>query len=246
MRQVVLDTETTGLEVSKGNRIVEIGCLELVERRPTGRVFHRYLDPQRDMEPGAMEVTGLTREFLTGKPLFAAVAAEFLEFVDGAELIIHNAAFDMAFLEYELSLLGGAYGRLADRVTVTDSLAMARERFPGQRNSLDALCRRFGVDNAHRELHGALLDAELLAEVYLALTAGQGDLELQMQPQGQAARVRAPAGAVAPLAVALPAVRVAADEAAAHRARIAAIARAAGGSAVWPLPVADEAERSVA
>src|SRR5690606_5376680 len=193
------------LEVSKGNRIVEIGCLELVERRPTGRVFHRYLDPQRDMEPGAMEVTGLTREFLTGKPLFAAVAAEFLEFVDGAELIIHNAAFDMAFLEYELSLLGGAYGRLADRVTVTDSLAMARERFPGQRNSLDALCRRFGVDNAHRELHGALLDAELLAEVYLALTAGQGDLELQMQPQGQAARVRAPAGAVAPLAVALPA-----------------------------------------
>jgi DNA polymerase-3 subunit epsilon len=246
VRQIVLDTETTGLEVSKGNRIVEIGCIELLERRPTGRVFHRYLDPERDMEPGAMEVTGLTREFLAGKPRFEAVAGEFLEFVEGAELIIHNAAFDMAFLEHELSLLGGSHGRLSDRVTVTDSLAMARERFPGQRNSLDALCRRFGVDNAHRELHGALLDAQLLAEVYLALTAGQGDLELQVQPQGPARRGRVPGVAAAPLAVALPAVRVAADEAAAHRARIAAIARAAGGTAVWPLPVGDEAERSVA
>jgi len=246
MRQVVLDTETTGLEVSKGNRVIEIGCIELLERRPTGRVFHRYLDPERDLEPGAMEVTGLTREFLAGKPRFGAVADEFLAFVEGAELIIHNAAFDMAFLEYELSLLGGGHGRLADRVTVTDSLALARERFPGQRNSLDALCRRFGVDNSHRELHGALLDAQLLAEVYLALTAGQGDLELQLQPQGRAGGARSQAGARAPLSVALPAVRVAAEEAVAHRARIAAIARAAGGTAIWPLPVADEAEKSVA
>ena len=244
MRQIVLDTETTGLEVSKGNRIVEIGCLELLERRPTGRVFHRYLDPGRDMEQGALEVTGLTREFLTGKPRFAEVVDEFLDFVRGAELIIHNAAFDMAFLEHELSLLEGSRGPLAAQVTVTDSLALARERFPGQRNSLDALCRRFGVDNTHRELHGALLDAQLLAEVYLALTAGQGDLELEVAQQGPARSSRS--GPVAPLAVALPAVRVAADEAAAHRARIAAIARAAGGHAVWPLALPDEAAKSVA
>jgi len=239
MRQVVLDTETTGLAVEKGNRVIEIGCLELSERRPTGRVFHRYLNPQRDIEPGALEVTGLTREFLSDKPLFAEVADDFMEFVRGAELIIHNAAFDMAFLENELALLGGRHGRLAQQVAVTDSLALARERFPGQRNSLDALCRRFGIDNSHRELHGALLDAQLLAEVFLSLTAGQGDLAFAVSAQESARRAGTPAGAIR-LAAALPAVQVPADEAAAHRARIAAIARAAGGVAVWPLPVEEE------
>ncbi len=178
MRQIVLDTETTGLSWEKGNRVVEIGCVELIERRVSGRTFQRYLDPQRDMEPGAEQVTGLSREFLSGKPLFAEVVDEFLEFVRGSELIIHNADFDVGFLDHELSLLGPGYGRLRDYCAVLDSLAMARERFPGQRNSLDALCKRMEVDNAHRSLHGALLDAQLLTEVYLAMTAGQSDLAL--------------------------------------------------------------------
>ena len=173
MRQVVLDTETTGLSWERGNRVIEIGCIELVERRPTGQRFQRYLNPGRDLEPGAQEVTGLTLEFLSDKPLFAQVAAEFLDFIRGAELIIHNAEFDVGFLDYELGLLGTVYGRVRDHASVLDTLGLARERFPGQRNSLDALCRRLGVDNAHRKLHGALLDAELLADVYLAMTAGQ-------------------------------------------------------------------------
>ena len=164
MRHIVLDTETTGLEWKKGNRVVEIGCVELLERRPTGRTFHRYLNPEREFEPGAQEVTGLTLEFLADKPKFEDVVDEFLAFVEGAELVIHNAAFDMGFLEHELSLLGGGRGRLRERVTVQDSLELARQRYPGQRNSLDALCKRLGVDNSHRQLHGALLDAQLLAE----------------------------------------------------------------------------------
>jgi len=176
MRQIVLDTETTGLSWDKGNRVVEIGCVELVERRPTGRTFQQYLDPEREFEPGAQEVTGLTREFLAGKPKFADVVDEFLEFVDGAELVIHNAAFDIGFLDAELARLGAHYGRMRERCAVEDSLELARQRYPGQRNSLDALCKRLGVDNSHRQLHGALLDAQLLAEAYLALTAGQGEI----------------------------------------------------------------------
>jgi DNA polymerase-3 subunit epsilon len=177
-RQVVLDTETTGLEVSRGHRVVEIGCIEMVERRPTGRHFHRYLNPDREIDAGAAEVTGLTMEFLADKPRFPAVADEFLEFVRDAELIIHNAEFDVGFLENELSLCNAPVTRLADCARITDTLAMARERYPGKRNSLDALCQRLAIDNAHRKLHGALLDAELLAEVYLAMTSGQGDLML--------------------------------------------------------------------
>src|SRR5690606_18270746 len=139
------------LSWEKGNRIVEIGCVELLERRPTGRTFHRYLNPDREFEAGAQEVTGLTLEFLADKPRFAEVVDEFLEFIDGAELVIHNAAFDIGFLDYELSLLGPQYGRIADRCRIEDSLLLARERFPGQRNSLDALCKRLGVDNSHRQ-----------------------------------------------------------------------------------------------
>src|SRR4249919_1078515 len=150
MRQVVLDTETTGLSWEKGNRVVEIGCIELLERRPTGRHFQRYFNPERDMEPGAQEVTGLTREFLADKPRFEQVCEEFLEFVRGAELIIHNAAFDVGFLNSELSRMGAQHGRLDDHASVLDTLAMARERYPGQRNSLDALCKRLGVENGHR------------------------------------------------------------------------------------------------
>lgn len=178
IRQVVLDTETTGLEVSKGHRIIEIGCIELIERRPTGRHFHYYLNPGRDIDVGAAEVTGLTLEFLADKPRFGLIAEEFIEFVRGAELIIHNADFDVGFLDYELSLCAASVCRLADCSRVVDTLALARERYPGKRNSLDALCSRLDIDNTHRTLHGALLDAELLAEVYLAMTAGQGDLAL--------------------------------------------------------------------
>ncbi|MEM7691251.1 MAG: DNA polymerase III subunit epsilon [Pseudomonadota bacterium] len=178
MRQIVLDTETTGLEVSQGHRIIEIGCVEIQNRRLTGRHFHRYIDPQRDIDPGAIEVHGITREFLADKPVFAAVAEDFLKFVDGAELIIHNAPFDVGFLDHELSLVDGSFSGLADHCEVTDSLLMARDKHPGQRNSLDALCQRYAVDNSGRELHGALLDAEILADVYLVMTGGQTLLAL--------------------------------------------------------------------
>lgn len=225
MRQIVLDTETTGLEWKKGNRVVEIGCVELVERRPTGRTYHQYIKPDRDFEQGAAEVTGLSLEFLADKPPFADIADAFLEFIEGAELIIHNAAFDVGFLDNELSLLGPHYGTLRQRVTVEDSLLLARQRYPGQRNSLDALCRRLGVDNAHRQLHGALLDAQLLAEVYLALTAGQHEIGFgamaEPEPATRHVVLAQPAGA-------RPVLVVQADELAAHAARIEAIRKKAG------------------
>jgi DNA polymerase III subunit epsilon len=233
MRQIVLDTETTGLEWKKGNRVVEIGCVELLERRPTGRTFQRYLNPGREFEPGAQEVTGLTLEFLADKPRFEDVVDAFLEFIDGAELIIHNAAFDVGFLDNELSLLPGGYGRIGERARILDSLELARQRFPGQRNSLDALCRRLGVDNSHRQLHGALLDAQLLAEAYLALTAGQTELGLVAGP--------AEAGSVATVtlttvAVSAPRPRVVPgdEDRSLHSGRLAAI-RAKAGRCIWDL-----------
>ena len=241
MRQIVLDTETTGLEWKKGNRVVEIGCVELIERRPTGRTYHQYIKPDRDFEQGAAEVTGLSLEFLADKPPFADIADAFLEFIDGAELIIHNAAFDVGFLDNELSLLGPAYGNLRQRVTVEDSLLLARQRYPGQRNSLDALCRRLGVDNAHRQLHGALLDAQLLAEVYLALTAGQHEIGFGATAEPERAMqhvvLAQPAGA-------RPVLVVQADELAAHAARIEAIRKKAG-VCLWE-PVASMAEPETA
>ncbi len=231
MRQVVLDTETTGLSWEKGNRVVEIGCIELLERRPTGRRFQRHLDPEREMEPGAQEVTGLTREFLAGKPLFAHVCAEFLDFVRGAELIIHNADFDVGFLDYELSLLGPAWGRLRDHCAVLDTLALARERYPGQRNSLDALCKRLGVDNAHRQLHGALLDAQLLCEVYLHLTAGQS--EIGFDGYGEPVQQATVVEFAAPSEGLRPRVQVSVGEMAAHEARLEGLRKKVGGHCVW-------------
>lgn len=232
MRQIVLDTETTGLSWEKGNRVVEIGCVELVERRPTGRTFQRYLDPDRDFEPGAQEVTGLTREFLAGKPKFAEVVEEFLAFIDGAELVIHNAAFDIGFLDSELARLGLGHPPLRERCAVEDSLELARQRFPGQRNSLDALCRRLGVDNSHRQLHGALLDAQLLADAYLALTAGQGEIGFDASAEASAATVVALAP-VAGSASARPRVLVSAEELDAHAARLAQLRKKAGGAVAW-------------
>lgn len=230
MRQIVLDTETTGLSWEKGNRIVEVGCIELIERRPTGRQFQRYFNPGREMEPGAQEVTGLSLDFLLDKPRFETVLDELLDFIRGAELIIHNASFDVGFLNHELSLAGAHYGRLEHHASVLDTLAMARERFPGQRNSLDALCKRLGVDNGHRKLHGALLDAELLAEVYLGLTAGQGDLGLA--PVGEPGKVRTVDLPVS-LAGARRVLRASDAELAAHEARIAKMA-AKSGKRLWP------------
>jgi len=231
MRQIVLDTETTGLEWRKGNRVVEIGCVELVERRPTGRTWHRYINPECAFEPGAQEVTGLTLDFLADKPKFVEIADEFLEFIAGAELVIHNAAFDVGFLDNEFSLLPASPGTLRDHASVLDSLEMARQRFPGQRNSLDALCRRLGVDNAHRQLHGALLDAQLLAEVYLAMTAGQTELGLAGPVDARAAAPqpgRARAGSLGPR----PQVLVPAAELEAHRERVEAI-RVRAGRVLW-------------
>jgi DNA polymerase III subunit epsilon len=240
MRQVVLDTETTGLSWEKGNRVVEIGCVELLERRPTGRTFQRYLNPGREFEPGAQEVTGLTLEFLLDKPRFADVADEFLAFIDGAELVIHNAAFDLGFLDYELSLLGAGHGRIGDRCRIEDSLLLARQRFPGQRNSLDALCRRLGVDNSHRQLHGALLDAQLLAEAYLALTSGQCEIGFASQEPGRRSRLAVSALPEVP-ATARPRVVASAEELALHLARIEAIARSSGRS-LWEPEAADSGD----
>lgn len=227
-RQVVLDTETTGLEWKKGNRVVEIGCVELVERRPTGRTFQCYLNPDREFEPGAQEVTGLTWEFLADKPRFAEVVDEFLAFIEGAELVIHNAAFDIGFLDAELARLDG-YGGMRQRCTVEDSLLLARQRFPGQRNSLDALCKRLGVDNSQRQLHGALLDAQILTDVYLALTAGQGEI-------GFTSDKPAASAAVARIMVSTHAertrVRIEPDEAEAHAARLQVLQKKAG-RCVW-------------
>lgn len=177
-RQIVLDTETTGLEPENGHRIIEIGCVEIVNRRLTGNHFHQYLQPDREIDPAAADVHGITEEFLRDKPRFGDVAADFLTFVNGAELIIHNAAFDIGFINCELRLWNPSHPSLQSLCTVTDTLGMARKLHPGQKNNLDALCRRYSIDNSQRTLHGALLDAEILADVYLAMTGGQADLTL--------------------------------------------------------------------
>lgn len=180
MRLVFLDTETTGLSPASGDRIIEIGCVELVDRRPTGRNLHLYLNPQRSSHPDALRIHGLTDEFLSDKPLFESVADQLLTFVDGAEVVIHNAGFDLSFLDHELARLSRAkFSAHVDKIT--DSLTMARELFPGKANSLDALCKRLEVDNSNRALHGALLDAGLLAEVYVRMTRGQKSLVVEVE-----------------------------------------------------------------
>jgi len=225
MRQIILDTETTGLEPADGHRIIEIGCVELVDRRLSGKHFHQYLNPERDIEDGALEVHGISREFLLDKPVFADVLEEFLEFVAGAELVIHNAPFDIGFLDAEFALLG-RHDRVGDHVSVLDTLELARELHPGQRNSLDALCKRYEVDDSSRTLHGALLDAEILADVYLAMTGGQSDLGLSFEAP---AAHEAETGHILPaerppLQVLLPSDA----ELAAHEARLHAIQEKSG------------------
>lgn len=232
MRQIVLDTETTGLEPSQGHRIIEIGCVELINRRLTGNHFHQYLQPDREIDEGAIEVHGISNEFLIDKPRFADVVDDFMDFVRGAELVIHNASFDMGFLNHELSKVAGADGPLEKHCTVLDTLALARKMHPGQKNSLDALCKRYEVNNAHRELHGALLDAEILADVYLLMTGGQTDLLLG----GQGDETQASVDGIRRLTEDRPrlkVLRVSREEQAAHESRLESIDKAIGGRCVW-------------
>jgi len=235
-RQVILDTETTGLDHVQGHRIIEIGCVELVNRRLTGRHFHQYVNPERPVDAGAFEVHGISDAFLADKPRFKQIASDFLEFVEGAELIIHNAAFDLGFLNNELRLIGRAdQAPLEQRLGIIDTLIMARGRHPGQKNNLDALCKRYGVDNSQRDLHGALLDAEILADVYLAMTGGQTALSLGSQDTADTdsgrndTRIRRLASQRRVLRI----VRANDIELAAHANTLEQLAKASGGNCVW-------------
>jgi DNA polymerase III subunit epsilon len=248
MRQLLLDTETTGLDPKQGHRIIEIAAVELVNRRLTGRHLHFRLDPDRDIDFAATEIHGMTRDDLRGKPRFADVAPEFIDFARGAEWIIHNAPFDVAFFDYEFDLCGmgrtpSIYGRL------TDTLALARETFPGKRNNLDALCERFGVSNAHRTLHGALLDAQLLAEVYLAMTRGQETLIIDMQmpvlPHGGAHSLR-DSGADGMPRYLIHCIIPDAVELDAHRSYLDALARESKSGCLWLELERDLAAQAVA
>jgi DNA polymerase-3 subunit epsilon len=251
MRQIILDTETTGLYPEQGHRVIEIAAVEVVNRRPTGRTLHFYLDPERDIDAGATEVHGMTWDDLKGKPRFCDVAPEFLDFARGAEWVIHNAPFDLAFIDSELRLAGlpccaSTYGR------VVDTLALARDSFPGKRNNLNALCERFSVDNAHRTLHGALLDAQLLAEVYLAMTRGQESLTIDIAAASPLAALAGSAGAASALRLALHILAPTDEELAAHRAYLAALDKDSRGRCVWlaleaepaPVPAQEDAHPS--
>lgn len=232
MRQIVLDTETTGLEPSQGHRVIEVGCVEMINRRLTGRYYHHYLQPDREIDPGAAEVHGITSEFLRDKPRFADVVDEFLAFISGAELIIHNAPFDLGFLRHEFGLLGRAWDEKAAECSVVDTLALARSRHPGQKNNLDALCKRYGIDNSERTLHGALLDAEILADVYLAMTGGQSKLLLEAESESVAIS-HAPIVRLAADRPPLPVIRATDAERELHTRRLEAIDKASGGKCVW-------------
>lgn len=232
MRQIVLDTETTGIDPNQGHRVIEIGCVELVDRKPTGNHFHEYIQPEREVPQDAIEIHGITNEFLQDKPLFSDVAERFFEYIKGAELVIHNAPFDMGFLNHEYRLLKSSRVPLEDHCRVLDTLVMARQKHPGQKNSLDALCKRYHIDNTHRTLHGALLDSEILADVYLLMTGGQTALSLADEssegPSGQAARHLDTDLS----ALELPVIRASEDELAAHKDYLERLVRP-GDQAAW-------------
>jgi DNA polymerase-3 subunit epsilon len=237
MRQIVLDTETTGLEPTQGHRIIEIGCVELINRRLTGNHYHQYLNPGREIDAAAIEVHGITNEVLADKPRFAEIAREFLAFIKDAELIIHNAPFDVAFIHNELKLIadGGdaLIASLDGHCTVLDTLPMARSLHPGQKNSLDALCKRYNIDNSQRVLHGALLDAEILADVYLAMTGGQAVLFQDGHDVARQDAVHAATRVLDGVRVLLEVIRPAAEEIAAHQAWLEEIDRKSGGKCLW-------------
>ena len=224
MRQIVLDTETTGLSTAQGHRIIEIGCLELVDRRLTGREYHRFLNPDRDIDEGAERVHGISRADLENQPRFHEIVDEMLEFIGGAELVIHNAQFDVGFIEYELTLMKHAQPKIDEHATVLDTLTLARKLHPGQRNSLDALCKRYEVDSSKRDVHGALIDSELLAGVYLAMTGGQTALSLDDENSVGAGpsprQSRAGARSYTAEKLDLKVIRATAEESAAHEAML--------------------------
>lgn len=232
MRQIVLDTETTGLDPAKGHRIIEIGCVELINRKRTGNELHQYLQPDREIDPGAIEVHGITNEFLTDKPRFEDIAGDFLAYIDGAELIIHNAPFDVGFLDHEFEQAGLGGDKTGEICNVTDTLVMARRLHPGQKNSLDALCKRYTIDNSQRDLHGALLDAELLAEVYLAMTGGQTalfiDTSASTRQTGLASERK-----LDPERDLLPVIRASEEELVAHEAWLEELDKQVGGMCLW-------------
>ncbi|KZN32714.1 DNA polymerase III subunit epsilon [Pseudoalteromonas luteoviolacea CPMOR-2] len=231
-RQIILDTETTGIDPKAGHRIIEIGCVELVNRRLTGNNFHVYINPQRDIEEEAIDVHGITNEFLRGKPFFHQVAQEFLDYIEGAELVIHNAPFDVGFMDHEFAMLNQGFPATDDVCDVLDTLVMARNLHPGQKNSLDALCRRYDIDNSKRTLHGALLDSEILSDVYLAMTGGQKKLNLAQQAGGTQ---QTGTGGIRRLAADRPALRVlhaSEEEEMAHSERMEIVNKACGQS-LW-------------
>jgi DNA polymerase-3 subunit epsilon len=232
-RQVVLDTETTGISTADDHRIIEIGCVEMVGRRLTGQTFHQYINPERDIDDGAIEVHGITNEFLADKPLFADIAEDFLQFIDGAELIIHNAPFDVGFIDHELAKLDGESRRTDTIATVLDTLQMAREKHRGQKNSLDALCKRYDVDNSNRELHGALLDAEILADVYLAMTGGQVSLTLTAEETVTVSDKTSDADLGKLERQPLTVLKATDEEQAAHEAMLEKVNKASDGNCVW-------------
>ena len=234
MRQIVLDTETTGLETSQDHRIIEIGCVEMVNRKLTGRHYHQYINPERKIDEGAMEVHGITDEYLQDKPLFSAISSEFLDFLDGAELIIHNAPFDLGFINHELKKLGKKTPLLESSCRVIDTLGLARQKHPGQKNSLDALCKRYGVDNSQRDLHGALLDSEILADVYLLMTGGQVNLNINQEGVSESGEINT-ASTIRRLPKDRKPIRVIRandSEIAAHHKKLEDI-KSASGSCVW-------------
>ncbi len=228
-RQIVLDTETTGLSTAEGHRIIEIGCVELIDRRLTGEVFHQYINPERDIDAGAQEVHGISRAQLEKEPVFKDVADDFMAFINGAELVIHNAPFDVGFLNYELAKSKHRIRTLDEVSTVLDTLKMARHKHPGQKNNLDALCRRYEIDNTNRTLHGALLDAQILADVYLAMTGGQVSLLLQSEA-GKSTKAQAIARQSRGTLKVLQATKA---ELAAHEAMLDRLDKAAGRDCVW-------------
>jgi len=241
LRQIILDTETTGLEPAEGHRIIEIGCVELINRRPSNNRYQQYLNPDREIDAGAIEIHGITNEMLAEKPKFSDIAQGLLDFIDGAELIIHNAPFDVGFLNTELSLIanGSKPVRIEEICTVVDTLKLARSMHPGQKNDLDSLCKRYNVDNAHRTLHGALLDAEILADVYLAMTGGQTGLfedthsHLKSATTGNVAHAPSGIRRLDPKRPKLPIIKASDEELSAHEVWLEELDKKSGGQCVW-------------
>ncbi len=241
MRQIILDTETTGIEPKAGHRIIEIGCVEMINRRLTGNNYHQYIQPEREVPQEAIEIHGITNEFLIDKPLYRAISEDFFAFINGAELIIHNAAFDIGFMNHEFKMLDSKFTDVRDYCSIIDTLAMARKKHPGQRNSLDALCKRYFIDNSRRELHGALLDSEILADVYLAMTGGQSKLSFDNSADDgsgmiSADLIRRVDNQRPPLKI----IQATIEELQGHDIQMAIIDKKSGGNIVWDASPADE------